>query len=118
MLAATIRLRADTLSDLSSVIAIINQAGLPVSVEELILHEKSHFGGAVKPPSSEEIYLMVEEWKKNPGLPSDKDKLWDHAPSDEEYLAECIRKGTESWKGVDIDQFLDEMRGRDEEEHF
>lgn len=71
---ATIRLRADTLPDFNSVLAIIKQSELPVSIEEVILHEKSGFGGSVKPPSEAEIYLMVEEWKKKLGVPGEEEE--------------------------------------------
>lgn len=73
---ATVKLRADTLPDFNSVLAIIKEAGLPVSIEEVILHEKSgpYFWGSVKPPSEAEIYLMVEEWKKKPGVPGDEEE--------------------------------------------
>ncbi len=115
MLTATIKLRADTLPDFNSVLEIIKQSDLPVSIEEVILHQQSgpYFGGNVKAPSVMKIEQMLLE--PQPLLPA---KLWDHAPTDEEYLAECIRKGTESWKGVDVNEFMDQMRGRDEEEHF
>ena len=34
---------------------------------------------------------------------------------DEAYLNEKIAKATKSWKGVDVDKFMDEMRGREPE---
>ena len=76
MLTATIYLRADTLPDFHSVLDIIKKAGLPVSIEEVILHEKSgpYFGGSVKAPSEAEIYLMIEEWKKKPGVPGEEEE--------------------------------------------
>lgn len=62
MLTATIKLRADTLPDFNSVLEIIKDLGLPVSIEEVILHEQSgpYFGGSVKAPSVMEIKQMLE----------------------------------------------------------
>ena len=34
---------------------------------------------------------------------------------DEAYLNEKIAKATKSWKGVDVDKFMDEVRGREPE---
>ena len=79
MLAATIRLRADTLPDLHSVLAIIKGAGLPVSIEEVILHQEE---SRVKAPSIDEIKGMLESWSEK-----------------------------------QVDQFMGELRGG-EEEHF
>ena len=35
---------------------------------------------------------------------------------DEAYLNECIAKASKSWKGVDVDKFMDEVRGREQEQ--
>lgn len=32
---------------------------------------------------------------------------------DPDYLQSCIDKATESWKSVDVDKFMDDMRGRE-----
>ena len=32
---------------------------------------------------------------------------------DQEYLQSCIDKASKSWKGVDVDKFMDEVRGRE-----
>lgn len=37
------------------------------------------------------------------------------APYDEAYLNEKIAKATKSWEGVDVDKFMDEVRGREPE---
>lgn len=36
-------------------------------------------------------------------------------PYDEAYLNEKIAKATKSWEGVDVDKFMDEVRGREPE---
>ena len=79
MLTATIYLRADTLPDFHSVLDIIKKAGLPVSIEEVILHQEE---SRVKAPSVEEIKGMLDSWSEK-----------------------------------QVDQFMDELRGG-EEEHF
>lgn len=63
MLTATICLRADTRADFDSVLAIIKESGLPVSIEEVILHQEE---SRVKAPSVVELNIMVESWKKKP----------------------------------------------------
>ena len=35
---------------------------------------------------------------------------------DEAYLNECIAKASKTWKGVDADKYLDEMRGREQDQ--
>lgn len=35
---------------------------------------------------------------------------------DEAYLNECIAKARKAWKGVDVDKYMDEMRGREQEQ--
>lgn len=63
MLTATIKLRADTLPDFNSVLEIIKDLGLPVSIEEVILHENFiplNWDGCVKAPSVMEIKQMLE----------------------------------------------------------
>lgn len=35
---------------------------------------------------------------------------------DEAYLNECIAKASKTWEGVDADKYLDEVRGREEEQ--
>ena len=35
---------------------------------------------------------------------------------DEAYLNECIAKASKTWKGVDADKYLDEVRGREQEQ--
>jgi hypothetical protein len=35
---------------------------------------------------------------------------------DEAYLNECIAKARKTWKGVDVDKYMDEMRGREQEQ--
>ena len=35
---------------------------------------------------------------------------------DEAYLNECIAKARKTWKGVDVDRYMDEMRGREHEQ--
>lgn len=37
-------------------------------------------------------------------------------PYDEDYLNSKIAKASESWKGVDVDKFMDEVRGREPED--
>jgi len=32
---------------------------------------------------------------------------------DEAYINECIAKASKTWKGVDVDKFIDKMRGRE-----
>ena len=32
---------------------------------------------------------------------------------DEAYINECIAKASKTWKGVDVDKFIDEVRGRE-----
>ena len=93
MLTATICLRADTLPDFNSVLDIIKKAGLPVSIEEVVIHEKSgpYFGGSVKAPSIDELKVMIEETFKGP---IGEDKLLYHYPSNEELLGE-LRGGEE-----------------------
>ena len=34
---------------------------------------------------------------------------------DEAYLNECIVKARKTWKGVDVDKHMDEVRGREQE---
>lgn len=34
---------------------------------------------------------------------------------DESYLNDCIAKAKKSWEGVDVDKFMDEVRGREPE---
>lgn len=63
MLTATICLRADTLPDFNSVLDIIKKSGLPISIEEVILHQEE---SRVKAPSVEELNAMIEDWKKKP----------------------------------------------------
>ena len=35
---------------------------------------------------------------------------------DEAYLNECIAKARKTWKGVDVDKYMGEMRGREQEQ--
>ena len=35
---------------------------------------------------------------------------------DEAYLNECIAKARQTWKGVDVDKYMDEMRRREQEQ--
>ena len=35
---------------------------------------------------------------------------------DEAYLNECITKARKTWTGVDVDKYMDEMRGREHEQ--
>lgn len=55
---ATIQLRADTLPDFNSVLEIIKTAGLPVSIEEVVLKQEYI---DVNAPSVEEIKGMIGE---------------------------------------------------------
>lgn len=35
---------------------------------------------------------------------------------DEAYLNECIAKASKTWEGVDVDKFMDEVRGRESDD--
>lgn len=35
---------------------------------------------------------------------------------DEAYLNECIAKARKTWKGVDVDKYMDKVRGREQEQ--
>lgn len=35
---------------------------------------------------------------------------------DEAYLNECIAKASKTWEGVDVDKYMDEVRGRESDD--
>ena len=63
-----------------------------------------------------EAFDMIDELK---GLLIYITSLQQEQPTrgyDEAYLNECIAKARKTWKGVDVDKYMDEMRGREQEQ--
>lgn len=70
------------------------------------IHSTAYFAGAAK--EDYDILSIIDSLQQ-------EQKEQPTRGYDEAYLNEKIAKATKSWKGVDVDKFMDEVRGREPE---
>lgn len=73
---------------------------------DLEIHSTAYFAGAAK--EDYDILSIIDSLQQ--GQQEQPTRGYDEA-----YLNEKIAKATKSWKGVDVDKFMDEVRGREPE---